>query len=260
MAYMIERSFSFLDSLGARGEQMLWKQGILTWHDFLKTELSCIKGISPKRKLFYDQKILEARKALYSQDSAYFSEKLSSAEAWRLYSYFRDEAVFLDIETTGFGSSSYLTVIGLFDGISTKTMIQGINLDFQALSEELRRYKLIVTFNGASFDLPFIQKRHSGIIPDLPHLDLRALCARIGLSGGLKQIEKQLGIQRREIVQKFNGGDALTLWKMYRATGDPYYLELLVEYNEEDIINLKKIADFAVKKLEGEMKAEYFLH
>jgi uncharacterized protein len=260
MAYMIESSFIFLDSLGTRGEQMLWKQGICSWHDFLKREMSGIKGISPKRKLFYDQKMIEARKALYNNDSSYFAEKLSSAEAWRLYSYFRDEAVFLDIETTGFGSSSYLTVIGLFDGISTKTMIQGFNLDFQALSKELGKYKMIVTFNGASFDLPFIKKRHSGIIPNVPHLDLRVLCARIGLSGGLKQIEKQQGIRRREIVERFNGGDALTLWKMYRATGDRYYLELLVEYNEEDIINLKKIADFAVKKIEGETKADYFLH
>ena len=36
---------------------------------------------------------------------------------------------------------------------------------------------------------------------------------------------------------------------MYRATGNDYYLNLLIEYNEEDIINLKTIADYCVKKL-----------
>jgi len=38
---------------------------------------------------------------------------------------------------------------------------------------------------------------------------------------------------------------------MYRVTGDDYYLKLLVEYNEDDIINLKTIADYCVKKLKN---------
>ena len=41
----------------------------------------------------------------------------------------------------------------------------------------------------------------------------------------------------------------MTLWKMHRATGDEYYLNLLVEYNEYDIINLKIVADKAVKMM-----------
>ncbi len=44
-------------------------------------------------------------------------------------------------------------------------------------------------------------------------------------------------------------GDALTLWKMYRDSGDDYYLDLLIEYNEEDVINLRYIADLVYKKL-----------
>ena len=38
---------------------------------------------------------------------------------------------------------------------------------------------------------------------------------------------------------------------MYRATGDDYYLKLLIEYNEEDIINLKKIAEYCVEKMKN---------
>lgn len=45
------------------------------------------------------------------------------------------------------------------------------------------------------------------------------------------------------------GEDAAELWRTFRATGDEYYLDLLVKYNEEDIINLKPLADFAVKGL-----------
>jgi len=165
------------------------------------------------------------------------------------------ETVFLDIETTGLSPKySSITIIGLFDGIETKTMIKGINLDIPALRKELEKYKLIVTFNGASFDIPFIEKQFPGLLPNIPNLDLRTTANKIGLTGGLKKIEKHLGIKRRKIVDEFHGGDALTLWKMYRATGNDYYLKLLVEYNEEDIINLKKLAEHCIEKIKEQFK------
>ena len=49
-------------------------------------------------------------------------------------------------------------------------------------------------------------------------------------------------------------GDALTLWKMYRSTNDEYYLNLLIEYNDDDIINLKKVADYCVEKLRRQLR------
>ena len=113
----------------------------------------------------------------------------------------------------------------------------------------MEKYKLIVTFNGSSFDIPFINKCYPGLLPKIPNFDIKSVTDRLNLKGGLKEIEKKLGIKRNKIIEKFYGGDALMLWKMYRATGDDYYLKLLVEYNEEDIINLKTIADYCVEKL-----------
>ena len=153
------------------------------------------------------------------------------------------------LDTSGIGRFDTITVIGLFDGIDTKTMIKGINLDFSCIARELKRYKIIVTYNGAAFDIPFIRKRHPGLLPDIPHFDLKPACDRIGLTGGLKEIEKKMGIKRNSIIEKMHGGDAATLWRMHRATGDEYYLRLLVEYNEEDVINLKTIAEHVVEKL-----------
>jgi len=134
-------------------------------------------------------------------------------------------------------------MIGLFDGINTKIMIRGINLDINFLKKELKNYKLIVTFNGSSFDLPFLKKRYPDLIPNIPHVDLKTVCQRSDLKGGLKQIEKKFNIKRNKIIEEMYNGDPFTLWRMYRATGDDYYLNLLVEYNEEDVINLKIIAD-----------------
>ncbi len=244
---MITNSFIFLERIGDKLEQNIWKNGIYDWDSFLRRKN--IKGLARHRKLYYNRKILNARKALYNFDSSYFLELLPQAEMWRLYEFFKEDAVFLDIETTGLDrDNDDITVFGLYDGLNTKIMIKGINLDFNALKKELQKYKIIVTFNGASFDLPFIEKIYPGILPKIPNFDVKSVTDRLGLKGGLKYIEKLLGIKRTEIVDKFYGGDALTLWRMYRATGDDYYLNLLIEYNEYDIINLKIVAEHCVKK------------
>ena len=245
---MIQNTFLFLEKVKNGIENNLYSQGIYDWDAFLKSKK--VNGISRVRKLYYDRKIMEARKALFNLDSSYFKKLLPSSEYYRIYDFFKDEAVFLDIETTGLDiKNDDSTVFGLYDGIETKTMIKGINFDPIKLKDELKKYKLLVTFNGASFDIPFINKLYQNLLPDIPNFDVKVLADRLGLKGGLKNIEKILGIKRSNIIERFHGGDALTLWRMYRATQDDYYLKLLVEYNEEDIINLKTIAEHCIKEV-----------
>ena len=250
---MIQQSFIFLDKIKQKTEQNLWKQGIGNWDSFLKAE--GVKGIAGYRKKYYDRQLLKAKEELYNLNSEFFLD-LPQSEMWRLYGFFKDEAVFLDIETSGMDKFDDITVIGLFDGLETKTMIRGINLNFYELRKELRKYKLIITFNGSTFDIPFIKKRYPGLLPNIPNFDLRVACSRVGLTGGLKEIEKKIGIKRNAIIEKMYGGDPLLLWKMFRASGDDYYLRLLVEYNEEDVFNLKKIADLVYNELSDKMIKE----
>ena len=246
---MIRSTFALLEGIGAATEQRFWEQGITSWGDFLSA--SRISGISPRRKGYYDRKLIEARRNLYSLNASYFCKVLPRSEHWRLYQFFRDEAVFIDIEVSGVRDGSDATVIGMFDGLDTRIMVKGINLDFRALAQELRKYKLLVTFNGSVFDMPFIRKHYP--LPELPHFDLRFACSRLGLGGGLKEIENRLGILRKnELVAKLAGGDPYTLWRMFRATGDDYYLNLLLEYNEEDCINLRTIADIAYDRMKAQ--------
>lgn len=241
---MIKNSFIFLDRFGKRREQRLWHDGIKCWDDFLNSEN--IHGISSKAKKYYDNVLIAASRAIKQGDSGFFTDKLGLGEAWRLYSTFGDEAVFLDIESTGVKQKDEVIVVGLFDGIRDKVMIKGVNLNLNILKEELKRYKLIITYNGASFDIPFIKKRHPDLIPKIPHIDLQPICSRLGFKDGLKEIEKRFKIVRNPLLDRLYGGDVYRLWRMYFASGDRDYLNLLAEYNQEDVINLKRISDFVI--------------
>ncbi|MFC1690914.1 ribonuclease H-like domain-containing protein [Nanoarchaeota archaeon] len=241
---MIRNTFQIFPKVAQKKEQNIWKQGIKDWNDFLGVK--DIKGISRQKKYACDKIIKSAEQNLEEDNSKYFTNLLPMKEHWRLYEQFKDEAIFLDIETCSYYGN--ITVVGLSDGYDSKIMIRDINLDIKSLKKELAKYKLLVTFNGRSFDVPVL-KRYFRIDFDIPHMDLMHVCRKVGLSGGLKNIEKQLGIKRPESLKYVGGDDAAELWRCWKATGDKAYLEMLAEYNEEDILNLKPIADFAVGKL-----------
>ena len=80
------------------------------------------------------------------------------------------------------------------------------------------------------------------------HVDLKPLCLRVGLKGGLKEIEKQLKV-KRVTDYEIKAGDPCELYRLWKATGDRHFLDLLVQYNEEDTVNLKPIAEYVIRKL-----------
>lgn len=244
--FMIKNTFLLLDGVSVKKEKNIWQQGVLDWNSFV----SCnnIKGIKNEKKRFFDRQLFKASTALNEGDSTFFTKLMPKTEHWRLYEHFKDQVVFLDIETSDC-ADGFVTVVGLFDGFNTKTMIQGINLDFNILKKELKKYKMIVSFNGSVFDIPFLKKKHPNIIPEIPHFDLRFCCQKLGFKGGLKEVEKSFGLNRRELIGKLKGGDCITLWRMWNASNDDYYLKLLIEYNEEDCVNLKFIADKVFKSM-----------
>ena len=241
---MIQNSFVLLPSVKQRSEAKIWKQGIHSWGDFLDSDE--IKGMTSVRKASFDSILTDAKSHLRNENSSFFTKIMRAGDQWRLYDSFKDSAVYLDIETNGYYGG--ITVIGLSDGYDAKTFVRGFNLDRSLLLKELSKYKLIVTFNGGSFDLPMI-KRYFGIDFRVPHVDLRFVCQKMGLVGGLKAIEKELGIKRRDEVVGISGQDAVYLWEMWKSTGNREYLEKLVMYNEEDILNLLPLAQKVIPEL-----------
>ena len=240
---MIRKSFVFLDGISPKFERRIWDQGINCWSDFV--EKDSIKGISKKRKLKYHKQIEYVKKQLLSDNIEYLSNCLPNRERWRLYEYYKDECVYLDIEINRMNND--ITAVCLYDGYETMMFVRGINLNIRDVKEVLSRYKMIVTYNGASFDLPQLRKYFNLDFPQI-HVDLKPLCARIGLRGGLKEVEKLLGIERITDYE-IRSGDPCKLYRLWKVTNDRHFLDLLMQYNEEDTVNLKPIAEHVMKKL-----------
>jgi uncharacterized protein YprB with RNaseH-like and TPR domain len=77
---------------------------------------------------------------------------------------------------------------------------------------------------------------------------------RLGLSGGLKSIERQVGIQRSRETAGLSGWDAVRLWREWRR-GSEEAREVLLRYNAEDVVNMVPLADLAYTGLTQQLFA-----
>jgi len=240
---MLCNSFIFLDGIGVAKEQMLWNTGISSWALFL--ENGTIPGVSAAKKEAADAVLDEATDRFRKGDTGHFARLLQMKDHWRCYDDFRNRAIYLDIETTGISSRAPVTVVGMYDGKRMHTLVRGQNLTGDNLRAILGQAGMIITFNGASFDIPVIERAFPGAVPDVPHLDLKHLLRRLGRVGGLKMIEREMGVERDLRIQYLTGQDAVYLWRLWQKRGTWNALETLKEYNSEDCVNLKTLADMA---------------
>lgn len=137
-------------------------------------------------------------------------------------------------------------MVGVYDGHEVRTYTKGE--DLEQFVEDVGRFGLLVTFFGTCFDLPFLRGRFLGIEFDQIHVDLCYTLRRLGLSGGLKNIEAQLNIHRSSETQHLDGWDAVRLWREWER-GSREALELLKAYNREDIVHLEILMRFAYERL-----------
>jgi len=230
---MLKHTFQHIHGIGEKTERRIWREGVRTWEEFLdghsrlslsqwQQDLACVE--------------LEASlQALERRDAYYFSAKLPATLHWRLYTEFNQRVGYLDIETTGAAvGESTITVIGLHDGESPRVYVQGQNL--ARFVEDIEEFTLLVTYNGKQFDLPVI-RRELNIPLEQAHIDLRYPLAALGYKGGLKKIERSVGLEREGPLSLLDGWSAVWLWH-YHQQGVPGALETLLRYNLEDVVHL----------------------
>jgi hypothetical protein len=149
---------------------------------------------------------------------------------------------YLDIETTGLSPFyNYITVIGIFicnDRCTKFVQLVGNNITKENLLRTLKEVNIIYTYNGSKFDLPFIEASlEINLTRYFRHHDLMLDCWQMNLYGGFKAVEEKLGITRR--LKDVDGKEAVKLWWQYKNQHDQNALNILLEYNKEDVVNLK---------------------
>ncbi len=244
---MIRNTFTLLKGIGPTRESALWRSGIESWEEFLREK--SIRGISPDRKETMDSELMLAHDKLREGSPAFFAERIRRREHWRCFKELGSSVAYLDIETTGLSRYSPITVVGVSDGKRMHSLVKGRDLTHSNLKSILSAATMIVTFNGSSFDLPIIEQNFPGAVPRVPHLDLRTSMRRLGHSGGLKNIERELGIERDRRVEYMTGEDAVYLWRLWEKHGKRNALDLLLEYNAEDCMNLRTLAEYSYSGL-----------
>ena len=241
---MLETCFVHLPGVGPGFVAKLRAAGIVTWDDALCASLPC----GAKKTADFLAGVRASKERLAVGDLRWFADVLSPAEQWRLYPYCRDSVAYVDIETTGLSwGENFITTIALYDGEQVRTYVQGRNLD--AFADDILKYTLLVTWNGRGFDVPIL--RRSLVIPlDMPHLDLLPVFRKLDLRGGLKKVEKTLGIDR-DALDGVDGWMAVRLWRAFERTRDERFLETLLAYNVADVLSLEFLAAYAVSRHTG---------
>ncbi|PHJ61573.1 hypothetical protein VF14_09160 [Nostoc linckia z18] len=244
---MLLSTFQHLKGIGSKTENELWRSGIVSWDDWeLKqaTQLSIFDiNTDNSRKSF----IQASRKAIEDENADFFADKLPSSEYYRIALTFPQKTMFLDIETTGLSRHyNNITLVGWSMDSKYKVYIQGE--DDYSFRQALTQAKVLVTFNGSLFDIPFICKEFQDLKLPKTHIDLRFLAKRVGLEGGQKKIEKLLGVKRPSNLLDIEGDSAPLLWYKY-CRGDSESLRLLISYNHADIEGMKSIFDDVISRL-----------
>lgn len=182
--------------------------------------------------------------------------KRSGARDLDLLSFFApEEMVFIDIETTGLYSVLPLFLVGLlFQAGGELRLVQFLARRFEeegpllvAVAEELERFKMIVSYNGLAFDVPYLSGRF--VAHRLPyrlnqaHVDLLHH-ARRKFRGRLPDcrlctIEAEVLAQPR--AEDIPGYMIPELYHQFVKTQDQAIIRGIVEHNAADLLALARL-------------------
>jgi len=186
-----------------------------------------------------------------------------------------DQFLFIDTETTGLsgGAGAYVFLIG-----AAKFTNEGFNFaqfflhdpanelaQLAALEDFCSSAKVIISYNGKSFDLPRLKTRYKfhGWPPpfaDVFHIDLLHIARRLWKSHlsscSLGDIEHHLlGVKRSSL--DVPGWKVASHYFDYLQNGDPTPLSSVFYHNEVDIISLITLLNYITNRLSFPLTAEY---
>ena len=194
--------------------------------------------------------------------------------------YFKEDNIcLLDIETLGFSRQyHHIYLIGLVyfskkdqSWILEQLFINSLDKEkelLKILNQKLEGFDLLVTYNGDSFDIPFILERCKkyGLKDNLSPIKSYDIYREIRKNGKylnlpnlkLKTIERHLGIFRED---EFSGGDCIDIYLNYVESKDLQLKKFVLMHNFEDLFYLTdtlRILDKLDDKLKFYIDDKYF--
>jgi uncharacterized protein YprB with RNaseH-like and TPR domain len=166
------------------------------------------------------------------------------------------DVAFLDIETTGLSDTDYAFCAGVGFWQDDTFLVRIYHMRdgdddvamLQALAEGLTDVRGLCTFNGASFDVPVLERQYedAGLdspLDDLFHLDLLPLSRQAWPdldSHSMESLEKaKLDVARQDDVP---GSEAPKRWDQFVRSGRFSVLSGVFEHNRRDILALVALA------------------
>ena len=186
----------------------------------------------------------------------------SVSEWWR-------RVVFFDIETTGLsggaGTIAFLAGCGWFEdeGFRVRQFFLagpgGERAMLDALADVLSDASLLVTFNGRTFDVPFMEMRwafHRAAPPtdEIPHVDMLPAARRLwrrremssALDGGCNLTSLERAVLDVHRVGDVPGFEIPARYFHFLRTGDRPAVEPVLEHNRRDIVSLAALMSHAL--------------
>ncbi len=170
------------------------------------------------------------------------------------------KTAFFDIETTGLSpKNNKLILSGILEISENKSIAtqyfassMGDEKDLvEATANKLSNYDIIVTYNGKSFDIPFLQERMKkykvkDTLNQIGHLDLYRVIKGYSnikdIIGSLRQknIEVFMGLNTNR-DDEITGAESVKQYNEYLTTHSSDLKETILLHNSDDIIQLSRI-------------------
>ena len=168
--------------------------------------------------------------------------------------------LYVDIETSGLSPmNNYVTIIGVLTKDIFNQFILNVNLKQNIIDSYIKENDIteIIGYNHIAFDnkfLVFNEYVSQKNINELKQTDLMHQCHDLNLKGGLKAVEKILGIERE--YEPLNFFQQKALWKKWINNNDWSALDRLLAYNREDVMNLPLVEEKLAAKMNKQNAAQ----
>lgn len=189
-----------------------------------------------------------------------------------------NDLLFFDLETTGLGSSeqTYPFLIGAAGADGSSALLSTWFADTPASEEDMLRAfiamaenKVLVSFNGKSFDLPLVIRRAEkyGIAQRLKnnlHIDLFHTIRRIFPEKPARLIDAETRLLGFTRTGDLAGAAVAQAYFEYLRFGDTELRRQIMQHNESDVLSLvslmRKVAEAFAEARRGESSWAYKIH